>query len=143
MTVQWYGEEQKRVIDREMSFRIRTITKMVKAEARRLLFVAGTGKHTRKYNYTVKGEQRSKSKGTKIYGKVRSLPGEPPRKQTGLLRASVATEVFGLRGRIGTNLKYGKHLELGTRKMQARPWLRRSAEDIRDALLAILRKPIN
>lgn len=56
-----------------------------------------------------------------------SAPGEPPHRRHGRLRRSITHEVQ--RGRVsilrvGTNLKYAKFLELGTRKMAARPFLR-------------------
>jgi len=62
----------------------------------------------------------------RIYGGMRSRPGDPPFKQTGHLRRSIAWEINGIVGRVGTNLDYGRFLELGTRRMAARPWLRRS-----------------
>ena len=53
-----------------------------------------------------------------------SGPGEPPHKDTGRLRASIAHEVEGQTARVGTNVTYGKFLELGTSKMAPRPFLR-------------------
>lgn len=98
----------------------------VERRAKILLSVAGTGQG--------KGKKR-------VYGSNPSKPGEPPRKQTGRLRASVTHEVDEqmLRGRVGTNLGYGKALELGTRRgLLPRPWLRRafaeSMNEIRSAL---------
>ena len=128
MTLQWYGEEQKRVIDREMDKRLKAAVRVVLNQARNLVSEPGTMNR--------KGR-------AKLYGAVRSLPGEPPRKQTGQLRRSIATEVLSMVGRVGTNLKYGKHLELGTRKMQPRPWLRRALNESEAAIRAILGKPIN
>ena len=48
---------------------------------------------------------------------VRSRPGEPPRKQTGMLQRSIAYEVDRelLVGRVGTNQKTGRWLEEGTK----------------------------
>lgn len=58
---------------------------------------------------------------------VPSRPGEPPRVDTGRLRSSITHEVVsklkGIVGRVGTNVKYGRYLELGTSKMLPRPWL--------------------
>jgi len=57
----------------------------------------------------------------------RSLPGEPPRKQTGDLQRSIGYTIdeTTLKSQVGTPLPYGKYLELGTRRgLAARPWLR-------------------
>lgn len=51
-----------------------------------------------------------------------SAPGNPPYKQTGRLRASIAWELRGVTGRVGSNVRYARFLELGTRKMAARPF---------------------
>lgn len=83
------------------------------------------------------------SKQTKLYGAVRSRPGDPPFKQTGHLRRSVAREVIGLTARVGTNLDYGRFLELGTRHMAARPWLRRALAESQREIAAIFRRPMN
>ena len=54
-----------------------------------------------------------------------STPGSPPGVRTNRLRASIASQRLqqGVWG-FGTNVKYGRHLELGTRRMAARPFLR-------------------
>lgn len=85
---------------------------------------------------------RKKSRGARVYGATRSLPGEPPRKQLGHLRRSVAYEVDGNVGRVGTNLLYGRILELGSRLMKARPWLRRALRECQDRIKAILSAPM-
>ena len=59
---------------------------------------------------------------------VPSSPGEPPRIDTKNLHESIMTETeverTAVETRIGTNVRYGLFLELGTSKMAARPWLR-------------------
>ena len=59
---------------------------------------------------------------------VPSSPGEPPRIDTKNLHESIMTETqverTSIETRIGTNVDYGLFLELGTSKMQPRPWLR-------------------
>lgn len=61
-------------------------------------------------------------------GHTASRPGMPPHVDTGRLRASITHEVetrlLNIIGRVGTNVKYGRWLELGTSRMAARPWLR-------------------
>lgn len=63
-------------------------------------------------------------------GGMVSRPGETPTTQIGVLRNSIAyTDAQGGVAFVGTGLKYGRWLELGTSKMQPRPWLRRSARE--------------
>jgi hypothetical protein len=56
-----------------------------------------------------------------------SKPGEPPKKVTGHLQRMIMHELDRSKGkaRVGTNVVYGKFLELGTRIMRRRPWLSR------------------
>lgn len=71
-----------------------------------------------------------------------SAPGEPPAVDTGLLRASightVATDAEGLYAEIGSGggvapgVKYAAYLELGTSKMEPRPYLRPSIDAARE-----------
>lgn len=69
-----------------------------------------------------------------------SKRGEAPHKLTGRLRASIAQSVDAdaLKATIGTNLAYGKFLELGTSKMPARPFLRPAVERNKDQLKQII-----
>ena len=43
--------------------------------------------------------------------------------------------------RVGMNLRYGRLLELGTRKMSARPWLRRSLSKMTGFIRAVWARP--
>lgn len=69
--------------------------------------------------------------GALIEGKKRnkphtaSAPGDAPNTDSGTLVRSIAVENprKGL-SYVGTSVEYGKHLEFGTRRMAARPWLR-------------------
>ncbi len=69
-----------------------------------------------------------------------SAPGEPPHRDTGRLRASISHEVdeSAKTARVGTNVKYGKFLELGTSKMAARPYLRPTWDRLQEQLKKIL-----
>lgn len=97
------------------------------------------------------GKQKRKRKriGQLRYGTHPSKPGHPPHKQTGRLKASVSFEVLDspidgyYKARVGTNVKYGRHLEFGTGKMAPRPWLRRSYLACKSAITQILAKPMN
>lgn len=136
--LQWNGEAVKAAIRAELAKRLRTAATEVQNEARQLLNVPGT--------IPIGGGGRNK-KGQfrRVYGAAPSLPGEPPRKQRGHLRRSVAIEVdkLSLTARVGTNLKYGRWLELGTsRGLAARPWLRRALSQARQQITAILSRPL-
>lgn len=63
-----------------------------------------------------------------------SAPGEPPKTDLGGLAPSIFAELDQdkLGAEVGTNLAYGKHLEFGTTKMAARPWLGRTFEANRE-----------
>jgi hypothetical protein len=81
--------------------------------------------------------------GRLIYNADPSSPGEPPHVQRGRLRASVAWEIAGLIARVGTNVVYGRFLELGTSLMAARPWLRRSLLELRSRIQTLLSRPLS
>jgi len=118
MTVEWNGDKAAEHVNGKL---VRVLTRAaitVRRRAAELLSVSGTGR--------VKGKQTGPV--------VRSQPGEPPRKQTGRLRASVTHEVDAatLTARVGTNVEYGKHLELGTKRgLAPRPWLRRALLEVK------------
>ena len=77
-----------------------------------------------------------------VAGPTHSRPGQPPHKQTGRLRASIAWEAVGDdTARVGTNVKYGKFLELGTRRMDPRPWLVRSLTEVTGEVATIMTRP--
>ena len=77
------------------------------------------------------GERRAKEL-VSIQGPPRSSPGAPPHKDTGNLHDSITSEVDAgqMTARVGTDLDYGLFLEVGTSKMAARPWLRRSLMEL-------------
>ena len=63
---------------------------------------------------------------------------------TGRLRASISHEVIKIaddvyQGRVGTNVHYAPHVELGTNKMAAQPYLRPALEKNRAKIETILR----
>jgi HK97 gp10 family phage protein len=70
-----------------------------------------------------------------------SKPGEYPHKLTGHLRRNVEMEHDREKmiARVGTNVEYGRYLELGTRKMKRRPWLSRALVEMRQRIKQILR----
>ena len=89
-----------------------------------------------KHHFTLQGTHRAYKRGRKLH--ISSAPGRPPAIDTGALRSSVTHEVnaSGLdakvgsdkdrlkRQTVGTDVDYGYYLEMGTRRMKPRPWLR-------------------
>jgi HK97 gp10 family phage protein len=93
-------------------------------------------------------------------GSSRSRPGEPPHKDYGWLRKSVAQDFsptgdttvssFGSQQivagsgnpttRVGTSVAYGRFLEFGTSRMAARPWIRRTLKEQRATLAQIIER---
>ena len=77
-----------------------------------------------------------------------SKPGEVPAVDTGVLRASITHEVIedknGVVGFVGVEsaVKYGLWLELGTRLMAARPFLRPALIRTRTAINNIFQKAV-
>jgi len=62
-----------------------------------------------------------------------------PQVQTGRLRSSITHEVGQGEVAIGTNVYYGKYLELGTSKMPPYPWLFPALEAKRSEIINILK----
>lgn len=71
-----------------------------------------------------KASMREPKSGVPGPKRTRSAAGEAPASQLDTLRNSIARDAPSqLTRRVGTNLDYGLFLELGTKKMAARPWL--------------------
>jgi phage gpG-like protein len=69
-----------------------------------------------------------------------SKSGEYPHKVTGHLRRNVQEEFDKdiLTARVGTNVEYGKHLEMGTLRMAARPFMSNGVRDFSAGVKAII-----
>lgn len=75
-------------------------------------------------------------------------PGHPPAVRTGRLRSSITHEVISdeLRAAAGAGktapsgepVEYGLYLEMGTKKMQARPWCRPAFMQLKEQIKKIL-----
>jgi len=75
------------------------------------------------------------------HGTTPSAAGEPPHKDLGRLRASISHEIdiANMKARVGTNVIYAKFLELGSRRMAARPFIRPAYQLMIPRILAILK----
>lgn len=124
--LEWHGDEAaSRIRKRSVQFLTRAAI-AVSRRAKELLSVAGTGS----------GGRDSQGRFKRVYGANPSKPGEPPRKQTGRLRASVSYEVDegSLSARVGTNVDYGRILEVE----RNRPWLKRALAETSERVNELL-----
>lgn len=134
----WNGAQFLKLLHAELRRRLSACAIATANHAKKLISIDGTGRRTiRKRN---KQGKLVKSKKL-VYGANPSKPGEPPHKQTGRLLGSVAWEIVGLVARVGTNVKYGRWLELATARMAARPWLRRALKEMSGFIRAVMHKP--
>ena len=126
----WYGEAVKQKVDREIDKRIKRACHVIADHARE----------------NMKRSQATAGTGTKKRGLDPSKPGEYPKKVTGHLRRNVRWEydpsIKTGRVGVGADAEYGKHLELGTRKMQRRPWLSRAVAETLTKVRNILKGKI-
>ena len=78
--------------------------------------------------------------GIYYHGNDPSHQGEAPKKITGSLQRSIAHAMSADRKQafVGSNVDYALWLELGTSKMQARPFLRPTLEGVRDDIAKII-----
>lgn len=116
MSMTWKGDQAVKLINMEAGKRVDAALRFTRDKAKQVV--------SRAQPVRIYGKKAGRSR----KGLDPSKPGEPPKKLTGHLRMNIRKEfdpalVEGRVG-VGTNVPYSKHLELGTRKMAARPWLR-------------------
>lgn len=85
---------------------------VIRGEAIKSIQAVSAGKKT--VRYTQSGNKKNH---------IAAAEGNAPNTDTGELVKRIAVEVASDGVYVGTSLKYGKWLELGTSKMGARPWL--------------------
>ena len=128
--MKWHGDTALKLIRFEAANRVDAAARFVRDRAKEL----------------VSRDQPVSGAGSSRRGLDPSQPGEPPKKVTGHLRMNIQKDMDRgrIEARVGTNVPYGKWLELGTRargkgatsymaamraiagskRMAARPWLR-------------------
>jgi len=151
MTVKWYGDKLVSKMEKLQVQALKACGALLEREIK-LSFKPGTG------NEYIRGGKIHRA----------SVPGQPPAVDTGRLRASITFNWSGSgRGRapiqnpsketksndgvgepvagrhevvvvVGTNVKYGRYLELGTTKIKPRPYLRPALENNRARLERII-----
>jgi hypothetical protein len=108
----------------------------VESTAKRLLVLHGTGRlYTTRFYRDREGRLR---RGGRRVPHQASAPGFPPASDTGRLLSSIHHEVVGagtdLEARIGSDVNYALYLELGTRYMLPRPFLRPALRAVESGL---------
>lgn len=72
---------------------------------------------------------------------VPSKPGDPPNRDTGILDGNIETDFGGrLKVIVSSNAPYAAALELGTSKMEARPYMKPAIAAKRDQVTAYVRQ---
>ena len=147
MVIKWYDKELLEMVNSKGTDAIKKGCFMVEGDAKRSM-KPGSG---REY----------KRPGGKIHHA--SAAGQPPAVDTGRLRASVSSNWHGsgmergkvdsqaepddgvgqpdkeLTGVVGTNVDYGRYMEMGTVKLKPRPYLRPALEKNRSKILGLFR----
>jgi hypothetical protein len=102
----------------------------VEMAAQALLLIPGTGRYYPPGILTFRRDGKiysNYSTGGRQTGHIASAPGEPPASDTGMLLASINHKIMvenTVFARVGSDRKYAIYLELGTRFMAPRPFLR-------------------
>jgi HK97 gp10 family phage protein len=111
-------------------------TNIVRARAVQLVSTPAKRIRKKRTRTTSKGK-----KGSQYTVFVGSRPGQPPQVRRGFGRKNIDVEVYPsqLYARLGVrkNAAYMAYLEVGTGRIQARPWLVRALEETKSALQAL------
>ena len=153
VSLQWFGKEVLTLATKANVDAMRKATLDVERFVKKSFTSPGTGKKSR----------RSGKGGNRLFHRA-SLPGQPPAIDTGVLRASVNSEVdvkgINVIGRVGSDidiikkrasskgvhiktqsgLQYGFFLEVGTTNIRARPWLRPALEKMSGHILKVFKR---
>lgn len=77
-------------------------------------------------------------------GHIASLPGQPPKNDTGTLVAHLeTTQPAPLRAEVSSNAPYAAALEFGSSKMAERPYMRPATARKRKEVVALVRAAVN
>ena len=145
--LKWRGKEILSLATEANIEAMETVVFLVEGAVKKYMSKAGTGRTYKK--------KRKSGKGYILHRA--SIAGQPPAPNWGHLRASMTgtAEVKGmhLKGFVGsdleklaakvdagTDLEYGYYLEMGTKNMQPRPFLRPTLRKLSDKILKIFQK---
>ena len=108
------------------------------ASEKALIAAADVGRNQTVQNLTgARSGQTYRVPGTSVTYTA-SAPGEYPAVATGNLRSHIERKVVGKDVQVGTAVEYGLFLEKGLPGKGGRPWLKRSLDEAKPAMLAKL-----
>ena len=137
-TIRWRGRQIKKNWQRGLEQGLRAAALFFHTQCRLAVSRPNTGKRV-----TVKRKRKGGNKRSRTVYPNPSKPGQPPRLRTGFGRRNITWERLGAgfrtRYRVGvrTNAQYMAFLELGTRRVRARPWLKTTLERTERQLKAL------
>lgn len=135
--VRWDGDRYRRAFAAAIRKRVAAAAVYLAGETKQEISRTGVLVLKRASSRDAKGRFLGQTK--RIYNFAHSLPGDPPFKQTGRLRGSIAWEqVDDATARVGTNLVYGRVLE--TRL--DRPYLTYTLAARREAVARIITRQV-
>lgn len=137
-TIHWYGDQIGARLNRSARSAVRHAGSLLTTRARLIANIPAKRIRSRRTRATAGGKA-----GSQYTRFVPSKPGQPPALRTGFGRRNIDMEVRdnGLKVRIGvrTAAKYMSYLEVGTKRVRPRPWLRPAFDQTRAAIEVILK----
>ena len=151
--IKWYGNRVFTLATEANVKAMHTAALLVEADTKKSFTLEGSGMTVG--GVWKPGASRKKTKSNKRH--MAAAPGKPPAIDTGILRASIMSEVdligtnvigrvgpdvehIAEKAEVGTDVNYGLYLEMGTSNMQPRPFLRPAIHRTRRKVVKIFRK---
>lgn len=139
MALKWFGNAYINEVEFHIGRQLDKAAIHLVNKIKKKLSVPGTASAIRSFTYKYGGETFNVRKKGRVYGAVHSEPGEPPRKQTGRLRASITWDQSGKHSRrVGSNVIYARRLEVEL----DRPYLRSTLAEESGRIAEIIGKPM-
>lgn len=136
--MKWHGKQFYSALQNHNSKNLTAAGTLLAADVKQLLSTSGRSVT----ETTTKTGKKRRKLGKR--GSAPSLPGEPPRKQTGELRRGVYKKLRSRRTvmRVGNRAPHSGLLEYGTRTMEPRPSIRTALTNNANAIGLILARPM-